>query len=131
MNIAEKAQRIQSGEDSQHGTHHADLPERPEAITRLRALLRGDPQAWSSPAPTEVTDPVDSTHARSSSTPKTGSAAAVPEAKDLTEMTVAELTDEIRRRNDLRPDDDRLLVSGSKAELLDRLIDDEFEYPSK
>lgn len=129
MNIAEKTRRIETGEDSQHGTHAAVVQERPAAISRLRALLRGEAEAWSSPATSTTTESADASADGSNKT-KAGSTASVPDEEVTIEsMTVAELRDEIDWRNTQRPEDDQLLVSGLKAELVARLENDTFKYP--
>lgn len=47
------------------------------------------------------------------------------EDNDYDEMSVAELRDEIDRRNEGRDEDDRIHVTGTKADLIDRLIEDD------
>lgn len=133
MDIAQKTKRLISREDSQHDSRQAPEQDRPDAIVRLRSLLRGKPQSaraaetayFTEPEPGGIVPAPSSDPDAETGNSAHRQAAPVPESYEA--MTVPELREEIHARNEIHADDpDRhLAVSGNKADLIERLRDDD------
>lgn len=125
MDIATKAARIRSGEDSQHSTYVARRSAKPLHTRLLRALLRRSAEsAGRAPARAPITS-TDITSALVADTDGAETPAVPGEAVSYEVLSFIQLKEEIRARNEMRGEGETLGLGGSRLDLIERLIDDD------